>query len=62
MTAWLDTLLPPLDPATGFLLLSATLAGFGLACAAAALRRRLAVPEHDPHAREYGDVTERPHG
>jgi hypothetical protein len=59
MTTWLDSLIPPLDPATGFWLL---LALFVVAVLSAPRQRPSAPPEHDPHAAPYGDVTERPHG
>ena len=57
MIAWLDAQLPPLDPALGFILLLAVLAGFGLA---RLLDRppRGTVP--DPHTREYGDMPHQP--
>ncbi|MFC5423012.1 hypothetical protein ACFPOB_26030 [Bosea eneae] len=59
MIAWLDSQLPPLDPALGFILLLAALAGF---CLARLLDRPARGTVPDPHAHEYGDVTERPHG
>jgi hypothetical protein len=57
MSAWLDTALPPLDPALGFFLILAALAGYGL------LRlwdRARAGERPDPYAEPHGDVTRRP--
>jgi hypothetical protein len=59
MTAWLDALMPPLDPALGACLILALLAAVGpLKLYERARARADAGP--DPHAAPYGDVTERP--
>lgn len=59
MIAWLDVVMPPLDPALGFFLILAALAGYAIA---RILDRARAEPDPDPHSAVYGDVTERPHG
>jgi hypothetical protein len=57
MIAALDAIVPPLDPALGAFLLLACGIGYGLARLLDRARRE---PPRDPHAREYGDVTEVP--
>lgn len=53
MTAWLDALLPPLDPTLGFWLIVAAVTGWLVS----ALRNRPPAPAaDDPMARPHGDV------
>ncbi|RYE79315.1 MAG: hypothetical protein EOP19_20335 [Hyphomicrobiales bacterium] len=59
MTAWLDALLPPLDPAVGFWLLVC----IAIECAAVWLYRRARQRADGPpdlYGEAHGDVTRRP--
>ena len=57
MIAWLDTALPPLDPALGFYLLLAACAGYAMA---RILDRARAEAAPDPYTAPHGDVPNRP--